>query len=334
MSEPERLQPVAGLCELLGFSRQAYYKRRLHALDKQNEAVLETSIILYCMYLRLPEHLPQGGCRELYLLCQEHFEDRFTIGRDRFYDLLRANGLMLRKKRTRPKTTNSNHRFQRYEDLLNTEPKFVAQRPGELVVADITYLNMQGGFAYLSLITDAYSRCIVGYCVHPTLEVEGPLKALQQAFRFYKEHGIDTHNMIHHSDRGVQYASGVYTDLLKARGCRISMTQTGDPLHNALAERMNNTLKNSWYISSDTQSLEQANKAVAQAVLMYNQARPHQAIGGATPMQMLQPEAKNPLVLKGEDKVRISSKLYSKLNPEQKAKLARVNLMGDFSREE
>ncbi|PDP76204.1 DDE-type integrase/transposase/recombinase, partial [Porphyromonas gingivalis] len=152
------------------------------------------------------------------VLCQQYFGPKFTLGRDRFCALLRRHGMMLRKRSVRPRTTNSEHRLYKYEDLLNTEPKFVPQRPGELLVADITYVAYQDGFAYLSLLTDAYSRCIVGYCLHPTLEVEGCLNALHQAFAFYDQHQIDTSNMIHHSDRGIQYASKSYTDLLHGRG--------------------------------------------------------------------------------------------------------------------
>ncbi|GAA5576456.1 IS3 family transposase ISPg5 [Porphyromonas gingivalis] len=216
--------------------------------------ILHTSIVLYCQYLRRRENLPKAGFRELFVLCKQYFGEKFSIARDRFCRLLRANDLMLRKRRFRPKTTDSRHRFYRYEDLLNTEPKLVAKHPGELVVADITYVVYWG--AYLSLLTDAYSRCIVGHCLHPTLEVEGCLSALHQAFDFYRQHRIDTTDMIHHSDRGIQYASTRYTALLRDRSCRISMTQTGDPLHNALAERMNNTIKNSWYISSEEQSFQ------------------------------------------------------------------------------
>ena len=164
------------------------------------------------------------------------------------------------------------------------------------------------------------------------------MRALNQAFDFFKQHNIDTHNMIHHSDRGVQYASARYTDLLRAQDCRISMTQTGDPLHNALAERMNNTLKNSWYISSEEQTFEEATQAVARAVEMYNTARPHQSLGGKTPLQLLVPDAPNPLIPTGggsggaavplgegdasggrEPSWCISPKLYAKMNPKQRA---------------
>ncbi|QUI90058.1 IS3 family transposase [Porphyromonas gingivalis] len=325
LSEPERSHPIARLCELLGFSRQAFYKRHLNDLARHEEDVLCSSIIQYCWHLRQAEHLPQAGFRELMVLCQQYFGPKFTLGRDRFYALLRRHGMMLRKRSVRPRTTNSRHRLYKYEDLLNTEPKFVPQRPGELLVADITYVAYQDGFAYLSLLTDAYSRCIVGYCLHPTLEVEGCLNALHQAFAFYDQHQIDTSNMIHHSDRGIQYAGKSYTDLLHGRGCRISMTQTGDPLHNALAERMNNTLKNSWHISSSKQSFDQALLSVDRAVRMYNEARPHQALRAKTPMQVITPESENPLLARIEHWPEIAPELYRRMNVRQKANFARVN---------
>ena len=334
MSEDNRPHhPVILLCELLGFSRQAYYKRTLNTQGLYEADVLETSIVLYCRYLRRRDHLPKAGFRELFLLCKQHFGEKFVIGRDRFCALLRANDLMLRKRRYRPRTTNSAHPFHKYEDLLNTDPKYVPGKPGDLVVADITYIAYRGGFAYLSLLTDAYTRCIVGHCLHPTLEVEGCITALEQAFEFYKKHKTDIRHMIHHSDRGVQYASSRYTQLLTDRGCRISMTQTGDPLHNALAERINNTLKNSWYISSEDQTLEEAAQAVAQAIRMYNEARPHQAIGGRTPMQLLQKEAQNLLVPGKEDSWSISPKLYAKLNSEQRAKFVSCQRLSTLTKD-
>ena len=288
--------PVAPLCDLLGYTRQAYYKRTKETQKRQERAVLDTSVVLFCKHLRKPDNLPRAGCRQLYQLCQDKFKDKFTMGRDAFYDLLRANNLMLRKRRTRPRTTNSHHNLYKYQDLLNTDPKYIPPRPGALVVADITYIEYNKGFAYLSLLTDAYSRCIVGYKLHPTLQTEGPLQALKQALTFYNQHNIDTTNMIHHSDRGIQYASAQYTDLLKRSGTRISMTQTGDPLHNALAERINNTIKNSWLTSSPDQTLQQAQTAIDQAIRMYNEARPHQALNGKPPMYVIDHQHQNPLL--------------------------------------
>ena len=257
--------------------------------------ILSSSVVLYCKAVREHDNLPKAGCRELYELCRKHFREKFTIGRDQFYNLLRSNDLMLRRRRYRPRTTNSNHIYKLYEDLLNTTPKLRPSRNGELVVSDITYVYVKEGFAYLSLITDAFSRYIVGYSQSRTLERNGPLKAQEDALKLYTSYGINTKGLIHHSDRGVQYASYEYTDMLKANGIHISMTQTGDPLHNALAERMKNTLKNSWLFNDGTLTFEQAEAAIAQAVRMYNSARPHSSLGMRTPMELLTGINNNPL---------------------------------------
>ena len=160
---------IAPLCRLLGISRWGYYK---HDEKENEEAVLVTSVVLYCNYIRAPDNLPKAGCRELLELCKQYFGVKFTLGRDRFYDVLRANGLMLRRKRYRPRTTDSNHQNRIWPDLLNTTPKLAASRAGMLVVADITYVYCSDGFGYLSLLTDAYSRYIVGWCFHESLETE------------------------------------------------------------------------------------------------------------------------------------------------------------------
>ena len=261
------------LCRLLGISAQGYYK---HDYASNEADILSASIVLYCLYVRQKERLPKAGCRELYTLCREYFREKFTIGRDRFYNVLRSNSLMLRRTRYRPRTTDSRH--------------------GCLVVADITYIYTREGFAYLSLVTDAYSRYIVGYCLSRSLDAEGPLRAMYMALETYRAYGISTEGMIHHSDRGVQYASKQYTNLLLSQGIRISMTQTGDPLHNALAERMNNTLKNGWLFNEGDMDFRQAEEAVSKSVAMYNNARPHRALGMKTPMEVFSGRGGNPLM--------------------------------------
>ena len=140
-----------------------------------------------------------------------------------------------------------------------------------MAVADITYVRYRDGFLYLSLLTDCYSRYIIGWCLSLTLETEGPLEALQMGLAFYRSHRIGTKELIHHSDRGIQYASFKYTDLLKANKIRISMTQCGDPLHNAMAERVNNTVKNEW-------------------------PYPHSALDMRTPLQVVTGVMSNPLL--------------------------------------
>lgn len=188
------------------------------------------------------------------------------------------------------------HGYRLYRDLVNTSPKYTPAGNGQLVVADITYIYTREGFAYLSLVTDAYSRYIVGYCLSRSLDAEGPLKAMYMALETYRAYGISTEGMIHHSDRGVQYASREYTNLLLSQGIRISMTQTGDPLHNALAERMNNTLKNGWLFNEGDMDFRQAEEAVSKSVAMYNNARPHRALGMKTPIEIFSGRGGNPLM--------------------------------------
>ena len=215
--------PRASALQIAWHITQGYYK---HDYASNEADILSASIVLYCLYVRQKECLPKAGCRELYTLCREYFREKFTIGRDRFYNVLRSNSLMLRRTRYRPRTTDSRHGYRLYRDLVNTSPKYTPAGNGRLVVADITYIYTREGFAYLSLVTDAYSRYIVGYCLSRSLDAEGPLRAMYMALETYRAYGISTEGMIHHSDRGVQYASKQYTDLLLSQGIRISMTQT------------------------------------------------------------------------------------------------------------
>ena len=288
-----KVYKIAPLCELLGISRWGYYK---HDEKENEESVLITSVVLYCNYIRAPDNLPKAGCRELLELCKQYFGMKFTLGRDRFYDVLRANGLMLRRKRYRPKTTDSNHNNHIWPDLLNTTPKLVAKHAGQLVVADITYVWCSEGFGDLSLLTDAYSRYIVGWCFHETLETDGPVQALTMAIECYVGLGIDIVGMVHHSDRGVQYTSQAYVEMLLSVKAQISMTQTGDPLHNAMAERMNNTVKNSWLFNNGELDFIATGGSIANSIRMYNTARPHQALDMKTPLEMLTGTPDNPLL--------------------------------------
>lgn len=279
--DPSSRTTVSFLCGYLGISRQGYYKHvdRLAEVD-----VLRTSIVLYARDLL--HDLPRAGMRELYVLCRKRFGDKFTIGRDQCYALFRSNGLC-RRVRKRPRTTCSRHSCYIYGDLLNTTPKLRAARPGELCVADITYVATSSGWAYLSLVTDAASRLIIGWALHPTLGREGPLRAMKMGLECYREYGIDPGGLIHHSDRGVQYCCSEYTALLKGLGIRISMTQTGDPLHNALAERMNNTVKNGWLFDTEDKSFGEVHRLIAKAVMLYNTVRPHQSLDMRTPQEEL-----------------------------------------------
>ncbi len=287
---------ISTCCELLGYTRQAYYKGTKE--PNEEEDILISSIVHYCYYLRQENYLPKAGARELYYLCKEHFKEKMTFGRDKFYEILRANKLMLKKKRFRPKTTDSSKSKNIYQDLLNIadNKRLKITHVGQMIVGDITYVACKEGWAYLSLLTDAYSRYIVGFQVYHTLEKEGPMLALAQAISFFKKQGIPLKGMIHHSDRGSQYLSGEYTDMLKKESISISTTQCGEPLHNALAERMNNTIKNSWYVSSEEFSFDEVCQRIKQAIYMYNMVRPHSAIDFKTPFQCIENNPINSLI--------------------------------------
>lgn len=244
--------------------------------------VLCTSIVLYAQEVR--KDMPKAGMRELYDLCRRKFGEKFTIGRDQCYGIFRSNGLCQRIRKC-PKTTNSNHNYFIYGDLLNTTPKLRAVRFGQLCVVDITYVAVSSGWAYLSLVTDAASRMIVGWALNATLAKEGPIEAINMALAYYKEHGVDLSRLIHHSDRGVQYCCYEYVALLQVYSIQISMTQTGDPLHNALAERVNNTVKNGWLFDTDDKDIEEVRKLTEKAIELYNKVRLHQSLEMRTPFE-------------------------------------------------
>ncbi len=282
--------PVRSLCRLLGISS---YK---HTYTSDETDILSASIVLYCMYIRSSDKLPKAGCQELYALCRQYFKDKFTIERVRFYSFLCFNILMLRWISCRLPTTDFGHGYRIYDDLLNTCSKFRPCRNGSLVVCNITYIYTREEFAYLSLVTDVYSRYIVGYSLSRTLEVNGPIEALNRAIETYHHYEIDIEGMIHHSDHGVQCASKAYTNTLKSNNIRISMTQTGDPLHNALAERMNDTIKYGWFFNEGNLDFEQASKAVKILIDMYNNARPHKALNMKTSAEVFTGRKGNPLM--------------------------------------
>ncbi len=199
------------------------------------------------------------------------------MGRDAFFDLLRENGLLIRKRRRKPQTTDSRHWLKKHPNLVE---EFIPTGPNQLWVSDITYIKVGNQFVYLSLITDAYSRKIVGFYLSEGLTAEGCIKALKMALKTLPEN----HRLIHHSDRGVQYCSTVYVNLLIKNNIRISMTQTGDPLDNALAERVNGILKDE-LMEEKYLSYAFAQQQVAIAISVYNHHRPHSSVDMLTPAE-------------------------------------------------
>jgi len=262
-------------CELFGFSKQAYYKHQSYKKTSDSKILkLRESV------LALRRQMPRIGARKLYYLL--NLEGNIHVGRDKLFSVLREEGLLVSKKRKYTVTTNSKHWLRKYPNLIRN---ICLERPEQLWVADITYIDTLEGNAYLHLVTDAYSKQIMGYELCNNMEATSTLKALQMALakRKYKES-----KLIHHSDRGLQYCSKLYTDCLKRNGITISMTENGDPYENAIAERINGILKDEFGLSDKFEDVIQAKQLTKESIKIYNQRRPHLSCSMLTPNQMHQ----------------------------------------------
>lgn len=265
---------IQTLCSLLGYSRQAFYK-----FVKQSEKeALQHDLILQEV-LRIRKTLKRLGTRKL-LFKMEGFmkEHNIEIGRDAMFDLLATHKLLIRKRKRRvPVTTFSDHWMRKYPNLI---VDFIPTAPNQLWVSDITYITLKDDFAYLSLITDAYSRKIVGFYLSETLSADGCIKALLMALKNNPQLG----RLIHHSDRGSQYCCADYVSILDKHFVKISMTQSGDPLENAIAERVNGILKDE-LLEKIYVNYQEAKQAIAAAISIYNYQRPHSSIDMLTPIE-------------------------------------------------
>lgn len=266
------------LCSLLGLSRQAFYQRKR---EEEKEALGE-ELILQEVRRHRKRMKRIGGRKLLILMCVFMQQNAIGMGRDAFFDLLRENGMLIRRRRRRPKTTNSKHWLKKFPNLIEG---FIPTAPNQLWVSDITYIRLHNEFAYLSLITDAYSRKIVGFYLSEDLSAKGCINALKMALKSLPKN----HRLIHHSDRGVQYCCAEYVALLEKEHIRISMTQTGDPLENALAERVNGILKEE-LLEDIYACFSVAKEKVAIAISIYNFERPHSSIDMLTPAEAHQSE--------------------------------------------
>ncbi|RAP96821.1 IS3 family transposase [Burkholderia cepacia] len=269
---------VERACRYMGISRQAYYKRCRSEERRGTQAEAVTTLV---RDIRLRQ--PRLGTRKLHHLLGPVLGERgIKLGRDRLFDVLRAARLLVVPHRAYHKTTQSHHRFRRHPNLLKPGPdQVVPTGPEQVWVADITYLPTAGRFVYLSLITDAFSRKIVGHHVHDSLQTEQVSQALKKALRSRRT----CQPLIHHSDRGIQYCSTYYQDIHRRHGLRCSMTDGYDCYQNALAERVNGILKGEFLLQRPA-DLEQAAKMVEQSVRIYNHERPHAALKYKTPDAM------------------------------------------------
>lgn len=262
---------MSSLCLLLGHSRQAYHKHK----KKCKIGTLESELIIQQVRVHRKDQ-PKVGTRKLDRLLEEFKHNHsIKLGRDALFELLRENKLLIRKRRRTVQTTFSRHWMRKYPNLIKGR---VFTSPNTLWVSDITYLQVGDGFCYLSLVTDGYSRKILGYYLSKTLEADGCIKALLMALI----NCPSPNNLFHHSDRGVQYCCKDYVQILSANNIQISMTESGDPLENALAERVNGILKDE-LLEEKYEDFTQAQISVAQAINTYNNLRLHASCNMLTP---------------------------------------------------
>jgi putative transposase len=266
---------IKTLCSLFGKSRNAWYDS--HTRIQKN--VLTRDIVLQEVHTIRTE-LPGIGTRKLHYMLSDLLKPHgISVGRDYLFDLLAATGLLVTRRRRRVVTTDSNHWMRRYDNLMAFEQ---ITRPEQVWVSDITYLRLNNSFVYLSLITDAYSRRIMGYHLQNDLSAEGCLQALRMAVSKRRTLALP---LMHHSDRGSQYCSKAYVDELNEAVIAISMTKNGDPYENAIAERVNGILKTEFNLERNTGTFEQLKSKLDRVINAYNTLRPHASCDYLTPLQ-------------------------------------------------
>lgn len=262
---------VGKICQVYGYSRQCYYKRLRNRQEKKRE---KEKIVNEVKIIR--KRQPRVGTRKLQKMLGK---EAIFIGRDRLFGVLKDKEMLIFPRRRRTKTTQSQHKFRTYKNLIKD---IAVVKPKEVLVSDITYIDTMEGFKYLSLITDKGSRKILGFSLSHSLSIEGNIEALRMALREIR--GVD--RIIHHSDRGIQYCSKGHIDLLEKNKIQISMTEKDHVYENALAERVNGILKNELMLGDRLASYKVAKQMVTEAVKIYNQERLHIALGYKTPEQM------------------------------------------------
>lgn len=263
---------IAVLCRLFGKTRHAYYD---YLWRKESSLVKEDIILQEVLSIR--KDLPRLGTRKLHYVLQNKLAShQITFGRDYLFDLLSEHKLLIRQRKRKAITTDSRHWMRKYSNLVKG---LVITRPEQVWVSDITYIRLTNQWGYLSLITDAYSRKIMGYNFRQDLAAEGCINALKMALntRLYNE------SIIHHSDRGSQYCSHNYIDLLLKNNIAISMTENGDPYENALAERVNGIIKTEFNLYSSSLGFDQTEYQVSKSIKSYNELRPHASCDYLTP---------------------------------------------------
>jgi putative transposase len=261
---------IAQACELFGVTRQAFYKDQRRETEKflRQAAILE-------VIKEIRARQPRVGTRKIHKMLGQ---SEIRIGRDYLFEFLGERKLLIKPKKNFRKTTNSYHRFRKHQNLIR---ELEIDRPNQVFVSDITYLDTLEGHCYLTLITDLYSRKIVGWNVSRSLAVEGCQKAVRMALKGVKK----TEDLIHHSDRGYQFCSPRYTGILEKHKVRISMTEQDHVYENAVAERVNGILKIEFLLGERLNSLEDAARLAAESIKTYNEQRLHTSLNYRTPSE-------------------------------------------------
>ena len=261
-------------CNLFGVDRQVYYRRIKRKISMESKAIQVVSLVM-----DIRKSMPRLGTKKSYHLLLDELKP-MKIGRDKLFDILRANHLLIQPKRSYHITTNSHHRFRKHHNkILDLE----INRPDQVWVSDITYIGKRDKPCYLSIVTDAYSKKIVGYYVANNMNTQSSVLALKMAIQQRKNKEVP---LIHHSDRGLQYCANDYQNILSKNGILPSMTQNSDPYENAVAERVNGILKQEFMIDKYNLDLKIMQKIVKESVDIYNELRPHYSNYMLTPKQM------------------------------------------------
>lgn len=256
---------------MFGISRQALYQSKERIIKREKELDRIKSKVIQTRML-----MPRLGTRKLYYLIKEDLlEENVKIGRDGLFDFLRRENMLIKPKKNYLKTTNSKHWLRKHPNLLaNREIK----EPEEVFVSDITYVKSNQGTHYLSLVTDAFTRKIMGYKLSNDMRAEH----MSEAFKMASKNRLRNNQVIHHSDRGLQYCSDTFQKTLKQHNGLPSMTDGYDCYQNALAERMNGILKQEFLITK-CNNIKELQAVVKQSIRIYNEYRPHLALGMKTP---------------------------------------------------
>ena len=275
----------------MGYTRQYYYK-----IMKESDRKVTSKETIINAVKQTRKLLPRLGVRKLHHMIKATIESKeIKCGRDKLFDLLREEHMLIRPKKRYIQTTDSKHWLRKYSNKIKD---IEAKHPNHIWVSDITYIKTEEGNCYLNLITDKFSRAIVGYTIDNNMEANSMIKAYQMAIK----HKYNAVNTIHHSDRGLQYCSKEYVQLANKNNIVISMTENGDPYENALSERMNRTLKEEFGLGEIIKDRKTAIKLTEEAVYLYNNFRPHNALNFNTPISIHLPKTKIPtniLLLQG-----------------------------------